>query len=54
MYEMHQQAKLYAEIATQAIMGSLGYKMGRSQFSEHWSFRETFCSLKLSVASRPV
>ncbi|BBO56962.1 hypothetical protein [Cobetia sp. AM6] len=28
MYEMHQQAKLYAEIATQAIMGSLGYKMG--------------------------
>ncbi|MCO7230946.1 MULTISPECIES: hypothetical protein [unclassified Cobetia] len=28
MYEMDQQAKLYAEIATQAIMGSLGYKMG--------------------------
>lgn len=28
MYDMHQQAKPYAEIATQAIMGSLGYKMG--------------------------
>ncbi|EBY2668594.1 hypothetical protein FAS33_22135 [Salmonella enterica subsp. enterica serovar Newport] len=29
MYDnMHQQAKRYAEIATQAIMNSLGYKMG--------------------------
>lgn len=28
MYDMHQQAKRYAEIATQAIMSSLGYKMG--------------------------
>ena len=28
MYDMHQQAKRYAEIATQAIMSSLGYKVG--------------------------
>lgn len=29
MYDnAHQQAKRYAEIATQAIMNSLGYKMG--------------------------
>lgn len=28
MYDIHQQAKRHAEIATQAIMNSLGYKMG--------------------------
>nr|WP_252420790.1 hypothetical protein [Salmonella enterica] len=55
MYDnTHQQAKRYAEIATQAIMSSLGYKMGMSRFNVRLTCKVMPCSLKSSVVSRQV